>query len=385
MRALILVGGFGTRLRPLTLSRPKPLVEFCNKAVLLHQLEALRQAGVSHVVLAVSYMSDALEAAMREQEQRLGIRISMSHEKEPLGTAGPLALARDLLAEDGEPFFVLNSDVICEFPFAALARFHRQHGGEGSLVVTRVEEPAKYGVVVCEADTGRICRFVEKPRVFVSNKINAGLYIFNPGILQRIQVRARVTGWATLGAVPPAQPCAPSLQLRPTSIEKEIFPAMAQDGQLYAMELQGFWMDIGQPKDFLTGMCMYLQALRAQHPEKLHSGPGVVGNVLVDPSAKIGANCVIGPNVTIGAGVVVEDGVRIKRCTVLEGARIRSHSWLESCIVGWSCSVGQWVRMENVTVLGEDVIVNDELYLNGANVLPHKSIAESVPEPRIIM
>ncbi|XP_068551169.1 mannose-1-phosphate guanyltransferase beta isoform X1 [Anas acuta] len=253
-----------------------------------------------------------------------------------------------------------HSDVICEFPFAALARFHRQHGGEGSLVVTRVEEPAKYGVVVSEADTGRICRFVEKPRVFVSNKINAGLYIFSPGILRRIQ-------------------------LRPTSIEKEIFPAMAQEGQLYAMELQGFWMDIGQPKDFLTGMCMYLQALRAQHPEKLHSGPGVVGNVLVDPSAKIGANCVIGPNVTIGAGVVVEDGVRIKRCTVLEGARIRSHSWLESCIVGWSCSVGQWVRMENVTVLGEDVIVNDELYLNGANVLPHKSITESVPEPRIIM
>ncbi|KAM6126320.1 mannose-1-phosphate guanylyltransferase catalytic subunit beta isoform 1-T1 [Phoenicopterus ruber ruber] len=389
MRALILVGGFGTRLRPLTLSRPKPLVEFCNKALLLHQLEALRQAGVSHVVLAVSYMSEALEAAMREQEQRLGIRITLSHEKEPLGTAGPLALARDLLAEDGEPFFVLNSDVICEFPFAALARFHRQHGGEGSLVVTRVEEPAKYGVVVSEADTGRICRFVEKPRVFVSNKINAGLYIFSPGILQRIQ-------------------------LRPTSIEKEIFPAMAQEGQLYAMELQSFWMDIGQPKDFLTGMCMYLQALRAQHPEKLHSGPGVVGNVLVDPSAKIGANCVIGPNVTIGAGVVVEDGVRIKRCTVLKGARIRSHSWLESCIVGWSCSVGQWVRtrvpprgiraqllpsrllglrpkgwrdvrMENVTVLGEDVIVNDELYLNGANVLPHKSIAESVPEPRIIM
>ncbi|XP_008945294.1 PREDICTED: mannose-1-phosphate guanyltransferase beta, partial [Merops nubicus] len=163
--------------------------------------------------------------------------------------------------------------------------FHRQHGGEGSLMVTRVEEPAKYGVVVSEADTGRICRFVEKPRVFVSNKINAGLYIFSPGILKRIQV------WAG-----------------PTGLGHCVGP--------------GFWMDIGQPKDFLTGMCMYLQALRTQHPEKLHSGPGVVGNVLVDPSAKIGANCVIGPNVTIGAGVVVEDGVRIKRCTVLQGARI---------------------------------------------------------------
>ncbi|XP_014809016.1 PREDICTED: mannose-1-phosphate guanyltransferase beta [Calidris pugnax] len=358
MRALILVGGFGTRLRPLTLSRPKPLVEFCNKAVLLHQLEALRQVGTGGLGRPVGSRDTGTGTGGTWRTWALGspCPCGVTHGR----AAGPLALARDLLAEDGEPFFVLNSDVICEFPFAALAHFHRQHGGEGSLVVTRVEEPAKYGVVVSEADTGRICRFVEKPRVFVSNKINAGLYIFSPGILQRIQ-------------------------LRPTSIEKEIFPAMAQEGQLYAMELQGFWMDIGQPKDFLTGMCMYLQALRAQHPEKLHSGPGVVGNVLVDPSAKIGANCVIGPNVTIGAGVVVEDGVRIKRCTVLKGARIRSHSWLESCIVGWSCSVGQWVRMENVTVLGEDVIVNDELYLNGANVLPHKSIAESVPEPRIIM
>ncbi|XP_053159369.1 mannose-1-phosphate guanyltransferase beta isoform X2 [Hemicordylus capensis] len=360
MKALILVGGYGTRLRPLTLSIPKPLVEFCNKPILLHQVEALVKAGVNHVILAVSYMSELLEKEMKEQEQRLGIRISLSHEKEPLGTAGPLALARDLLTENSEPFFVLNSDVICDFPFTDMMRFHGHHGKEGTIVVTKVEEPSKYGVVVCEADTGRIHRFVEKPQVFVSNRINAGMYILNPSVLERIQ-------------------------LRPTSIEKEIFPVMAEQGQLYAMELQGFWMDIGQPKDFLTGMCMYLQSLRLKQPERLHSGPGFVGNVLVDPTAKIGSNCSIGPNVTIGAGVVVEDGVRIKRCTVLKGSRIRSYSWLESCIVGWSSSVGQWVRMENVTVLGEDVIVNDELYLNGANVLPHKSIAESVPEPRIIM
>ncbi|XP_048348159.1 mannose-1-phosphate guanyltransferase beta [Sphaerodactylus townsendi] len=360
MKALILVGGYGTRLRPLTLSIPKPLVEFCNKPILLHQVEALVKAGVNHVILAVSYMSELLEKEMKEQEQKLNIHISLSHEKEPLGTAGPLALARELLNENSEPFFVLNSDVICDFPFADMVRFHKHHGKEGTIVVTKVEEPSKYGVVVCEADTGRIHRFVEKPQVFVSNKINAGMYIFNPSVLERIQ-------------------------LQPTSIEKEIFPVMAEQGQLYAMELQGFWMDIGQPKDFLTGMCMYLQSLRLKQPERLHSGPGFVGNVLVDPTAKIGANCNIGPNVTIGAGVVIEDGVRIKRCTVLKGSRIRSHSWLESCIVGWSSSVGQWVRMENVTVLGEDVIVNDELYLNGANVLPHKSIAESVPEPRIIM
>uniref|UniRef100_A0A3B4VBX6 mannose-1-phosphate guanylyltransferase n=1 Tax=Seriola dumerili TaxID=41447 RepID=A0A3B4VBX6_SERDU len=366
MKALILVGGYGTRLRPLTLSVPKPLVEFCNKPILLHQVEALVKAGVDHVVLAVSYMSELLEREMRVQEQRnLDWNLNMINKNETLScvcccTAGPLALARELLNVDNEPFFVLNSDVICDFPFKDLLQFHRNHGKEGTIVVTRVEEPSKYGVVVFEAEGGRIHRFVEKPQVFVSNKINAGMYIFNPSMLSRIQ-------------------------LRPTSIEKEIFPVMAEEGHLYAMELQGFWMDIGQPKDFLTGMCMYLQSVRQHAPERLRTGPGFLGNVLVDPTAQIGENCTIGPNVTIGAGVVVEDGVRIKRCTVLKGARVRSHSWLESCIVGWSSSVGQWVRMENVTVLGEDVIVNDELYLNGANVLPHKSINESVPEPRIIM
>uniref|UniRef100_A0A3P9KM91 mannose-1-phosphate guanylyltransferase n=1 Tax=Oryzias latipes TaxID=8090 RepID=A0A3P9KM91_ORYLA len=358
MKALILVGGYGTRLRPLTLSVPKPLVEFCNKPILLHQVEALVKAGVNHVILAVSYMSELLEREMRVQEQRVSDRLTGLHSDTP--TSGPLALARELLNVDDEPFFVLNSDVICDFPFQDLLQFHRNHGKEGTIVVTRVEEPSKYGVVVFEAESGKIHRFVEKPQVFVSNKINAGMYIFNPSMLSRIQ-------------------------LRPTSIEKEIFPVMAEESQLYAMELQGFWMDIGQPKDFLTGMCMYLQSLRQHAPDRLHTGPGFLGNVLVDPSAQIGQNCTIGPNVTIGAGVVVEDGVRIKRCTVLKGSRVRSHSWLESCIVGWSSSVGQWVRMENVTVLGEDVIVNDELYLNGANVLPHKSINESVPEPRIIM
>lgn len=117
MKALILVGGYGTRLRPLTLSKPKPLVEFANKPILLHQIEALVECGVNHVVLAVSYQADQLEQEMQVEAARLGISITFSHEKEPLGTAGPLALSRDILAKDDEPFFVLNSDVICDFPF----------------------------------------------------------------------------------------------------------------------------------------------------------------------------------------------------------------------------------------------------------------------------
>lgn len=360
MKALILVGGYGTRLRPLTLSKPKPLVEFANKPMLLHQIEALVEAGVTQVVLAVSYHAETLEQEMAAEAARLGIKITFAHEKEPLGTAGPLALSRDVLASNNEPFFVLNSDVICNFPFKNMVDFHKSHGKEGTIVVTKVDEPSKYGVVVYDEKSGQIERFVEKPPEFVSNKINAGMYIFSTSILDRIQVR-------------------------PTSIEKEVFPFMASDQQLYSMELKGFWMDVGQPKDFLTGMCLYLDSLRDKQSPDLAKGPCLVGNVIVDPSAKIGANCRIGPNVTIGPDVVIEDGVCIKRCTVLKGARICSHSWLESCIVGWRCRVGRWVRMENVSVLGEDVIVKDEIYINGGKVLPHKSIGNSVPEPQIIM
>jgi mannose-1-phosphate guanylyltransferase len=127
------------------------------------------------------------------------------------------------------------------------------------------------------------------------------------------------------------------------SIEKEVFPCMAKDADLFAYELQGFWMDVGQPKDFITGTTLYLKSVREKNPDMLYSGPGAVGNSLVDPTAVIGANCRIGPNVVIGPGVVIEDGVCVKRCTILRDATIKSHSWLDSCIVGWKCVVGRWV------------------------------------------
>lgn len=305
MRALILVGGYGTRLRPLTLSRPKPLVEFANKPILLHQIEALKAAGVSEVILAVSYRAEQMEAELREETSKLGVNLLFSHETEPLGTAGPLALAKDILMKSSEPFFVLNSDVICDFPFQELEKFHRSHGKEGTIVVTKVEEPSKYGVVLYD-DNGCIQSFIEKPQEFVSNKINAGLYILNPSILSRIE-------------------------LKPTSIEKEVFPFMARDHDLYAFELQGFWMDIGQPKDFLTGMCLYLSSCRQKRPQLLYEGDGIVGNVLIDPSAKIGKGCRIGPNVTIGPDVIIEDGVCIKRCTILKG--IKTHFLTFACVL----------------------------------------------------
>ena len=261
------------------------------------------------------------------------------------------------MGKDESPFFVLNADVTCDYPFKQLAEFHKQHGDEGTIVVTKVEEPSKYGVVVHKpGSVSKIERFVEKPVEFVGNRINAGIYILNPSVLKRIE-------------------------LRPTSIEQETFPAIVKDGQLHSFDLEGFWMDVGQPKDFLSGTCLYLSSLARRNSKLLTpaSEPFVYGgNVLIDPSVKIGKNCRIGPNVTIGPDVVIGDGVRLQRCVLLKNSRVKDHAWVKSTIVGWNSTVGKWARLENVTVLGDDVSIGDEVYVNGGSVLPHKSIKQNV-------
>jgi len=364
MKAIILVGGFGTRLRPLTLTLPKPLVEFGNRPMILHQIEALAAAGVTDIVLAVNYRPEMMTNALKKYEKEYNVKIEYSVETEPLGTAGPLKLAERILGKDDKPFFVLNSDVTCDYPFKQLAAFHAAHGQEGTIIVTKVEEPSKYGVVVhAPGHPSRIDRFVEKPIEFVGNRINAGIYILNPSVLKRIE-------------------------LRPTSIEQETFPAMVNEGQLHSFDLEGFWMDIGQPKDFLAGTCLYLSHLAKQGSKLLTpTSESFVhgGNVMIDASATIGQSCKIGPNVTIGPNVVIGDGVRLQRCVVLAGSKVKEHAWVKSSIVGWNSTVGRWARLENVTVLGDDVTVGDEIYCNGASVLPHKSIKANVESPSIIM
>eukprot|EP00003_Mantamonas_plastica_P001478 TRINITY_DN1103_c0_g2_i1.p1 TRINITY_DN1103_c0_g2~~TRINITY_DN1103_c0_g2_i1.p1 ORF type:complete len:159 (+),score=47.66 TRINITY_DN1103_c0_g2_i1:219-695(+) len=158
---------------------------------------------------------------------------------------------------------------------------------------------------------------------------------------------------------------------------------MAEDGELYCMDLEGYWMDVGQPPDYLKGMRMYLGS--GNEDLTLAEGDNISGNVLIDESAVIGNNCLIGPDVVIGANVVIGDGVRITGSTIMQGAKVGASSIIQDSIVGWESSVGRWVRLEDVCVLGEDVAINDELYITGTRVLPHKSIKDSIKESTIIM
>lgn len=217
MKALILVGGYGTRLRPLTFSKPKPLIEFANKPILWHQVKALVEVGVTEVIMAISYQPECMLDYMKELEAEFSVKITASIEHEPLGTAGPIKLAREKLLSDPsqEDFFVFNSDIICQFPLKKLLEFHRANKAEGTLMVTQVKDPSRYGVILFD-ETGLIKDFIEKPKDFISDKINAGLYLLNKSIIERIPDR-------------------------PTSIEREVFPKAAADKRLYALVLEGIW------------------------------------------------------------------------------------------------------------------------------------------------
>ncbi|KAL8435580.1 hypothetical protein Efla_004823 [Eimeria flavescens] len=431
MKALILVGGYGTRLRPLTLSVPKPLINFCNRSIVEYQVASFKRAGVDHLILAVAHQPDALMEALEGLETKYGLKISCSKEDEPLGTGGPIRLAKSLLLEDDDPapaaaaakeggggggiarsiaeetecFFVCNSDVICSFPLEAMWAFHKQTAAEATILVTKVSDPSKFGVVI-HGEDGKVTRFVEKPETYVGNWINAGVYILNKSCIDRI----------------PLGRC---------SIEKEVFPQLAADGGLFCFHLQGYWADIGQPRDFLEGMSLYLQDLRGQRDGAPHSngspltegpgdsaggvpppaggalnkggppslpgeelrlvslpsqemslveGPNIIGNVLVDPSATIGEGSVLGPNVSVDSGVCIGRGCRLKNCAIMRGVRVSDFAWIDSSILGWQSSVGKWVRVEGLTVVGENVHIEDECLINGAFILPHKTISHSVSE-----
>ena len=175
-----------------------------------------------------------------------------------------------------------------------------QTNAEVTMVLTPVTDPSKYGVVVTNEE-GKALQFIEKPTQFISNKINAGMYLIKTSLLDKIK-------------------------LEPTSLEREVFPRVAGEGGLYTLGIEGFWMDVGQPKDYITGTKLWLDFLAKHHDSRLAIGDNMVGNVMIHPTAVIDPGAKIGPNVVIGEGCTISDGVRIKNATVLAGTKVDKHS-----------------------------------------------------------
>lgn len=331
MKGVILVGGFGTRLQPLTYTQPKPLIPFANKPIIKHQIEALAEAGVTEVILAIGHMQEKIKENLHGYGEQLGIQISYSFEETPMGTAGPLSLLRQKLEEDGDPFFVLNSDVICTFPFKEMVQYHRRHRGDGTILLTKVDTPSKYGVVIADKK-GQVINFVEKPQEFVGDRINAGVYLFTRQILKYIEER-------------------------PMSIEKDVLPRMIKERVVKIFDLKGFWMDIGQPKDYVLGNTLY----HINNPSAQ----------MIDKTARISPSAIIGKNTTIGPNVEIEDGVEIENSIVFEGACIKKNALIADSIIGWGTTVGRWSRIEDYSVLGANVSVQEGIYITRGRIQPN--------------
>lgn len=279
MHAVVLVGGFGTRLRPITYTTPKPLLPVAHVTMVERLVRSLGAGGVTHVVLALGFKPEPFTAAF--PNDRCGdVTMSYAVESEPLDTAGAIGFAARHAGID-DTFVVANGDVMCDLDVAELVRFHRSRGGVGTISLTPVDDPSQFGIVETD-DTGKVLRFVEKPQPAetTSRFASAGTYVFEPEALE-------------------AMPGTHKL-----SIERVVFPEMVRNGQLYAMATDGFWIDAGRPLTYIDANVHYGRIEGR-----------LVESTLVEPSAVI-------VNSVIAHGCVVADGAHVEHSVVLPGGYV---------------------------------------------------------------
>jgi mannose-1-phosphate guanylyltransferase len=352
MQAIVLVGGEGTRLRPLTYGTPKPMVPIMNVPFLARTLERLYEAEIRDVILAAGYMPQSIVDYFGDGSS-LGMKVTYAIEETPLGTAGAL---KNVERHITGPFFVLNGDVLTSLDLRAMRRYHHEKGGFGVLHLIRVADPSPFGCVMHD-ENGRITAFVEKPPKdeAPTNEINAGTYLLAREILEFI----------------PAG--------RAVSIERETFPEVIAAGEaLYAFTTDDYWIDVGRPEQYLAAHRDVLSGAMPLAVEPGISGegsgafrghPGVVppvhaaADVVVDASAKVGPNVVLGRSCSIGAGALVRESVLWDRVSVGAGAII------EEAIVASGVTIGAEARVPRGCVIGHDVTIDPGAVLEpGARV-----------------
>ncbi|MGN6276174.1 MAG: sugar phosphate nucleotidyltransferase [Solirubrobacterales bacterium] len=296
MQAIVLVGGEGTRLRPLTSDTPKPAVTLVDRPFLAYAIEWLGGNGVSEVVLACGFLPDVLMEALGDHEHA-GVKITYAVEPEPLGTAGAIRFAAEALGDRLEDrFLALNGDVLADLDLAALVRAHAECGARATIALHPVEDSSAYGLVRCDED-GTVLEFLEKTGEEAPGEINAGAYVLERSVLDLV----------------PAG--------RAVSIEREVFPRLVGEG-LSALLLDGYWMDIGTPERYLQASWDILERRVETRVEPTAPGSLVAADAEVAADARLGKRVVVSSGCRIGAGAEVGESVLLDRATVGEGARV---------------------------------------------------------------
>lgn len=298
MQAIVLVGGEGTRLRPLTETVPKPALTLVDRPFLAYMIEWLAAHGVSEVVLACGFLPDILRGVLGEEE-RAGVRIRYVTEPEPRGTAGAIRFAAEELGDElGERFLALNGDVLTDLDLSALLAVHEERGARATIGLHPVEDSSAYGLVHSGA-RGSVDAFLEKTGETVPGEVNAGMYVLERSVLELIGAGSKV------------------------SIERDVFPRLVGDG-LYGLPLDGYWMDIGTPQRYLQANWDILEGRVKTRVEPTAPGLLIAAEAEVAPGAAVGPRAVLGPGCRVEAGAEVRDSVLLAGCTVGAEARIRA-------------------------------------------------------------
>ena len=326
MHAVVLVGGFGTRLRPLTYSIPKPLLPVAHTSMLERLMNSLALGGVTHAVLALGFKPEPFRAAF-PNDMCGSVQLSYAVEDTPLDTAGAIGFAART-AGINETFVVANGDVLTDLDIASLISFHRQHGAEGTISLTPVSDPSQYGIVEIDA-SGRVERFVEKPQpgITTSNFASAGTYVLEPSALVRMPGDQKL------------------------SIERVVFPAMVADKSLFAMSTDDYWIDAGRPDTFISANVHVSKRIAKATDAPIH------------PTSTVAATAVILDSV-IGENATVLDGARIEHSVLLPGAHVGQGAVIiDSLVMG---KVGANSQVTNSIIGSTGVVGQNEICNNGS-------------------
>lgn len=343
MKAIIIAGGLGTRLRPLTYNRPKPVMPVANKPFVLHQMELLKKYGIKEIILNLHYLSDSIKLIFGDGTD-FGIKIDYSIEKTPLGTAGAVKNAEEYFLNE-DLLVVFNGDVLTDINISEIINFHKKNNALATITLTRVEDPTPYGLVLTDA-SGRVLKFLEKPswEHVSDNTINAGTYILDPKIFKDVPKNSIV------------------------SFERDLYPRLLAEGKrIFGFISDSYWVDIGSPQKYLKAHrdIMTEEVIVNINGEKKSNNIWIDENSKISEHSKLHGPLILGKNVqiysdskinpftVIGDSVKVSEGASIENSVLLRNSIIGKDVKLHSCIIGENCII------EDYAEIGEGVVLAD--------------------------
>ena len=349
--AVVLVGGQGTRLRPLTDRTRKDMLPLVDRPLLAYTFEHLARYGVERGIVSCGYLPDQIGAAFGEEYG--GLTLEYAVEPEPLGTGGAIGFAARELESS---FFALNGDSLREADLAELVRFHRSTGAKATILLTPVSDPSRYGLVRIAAD-GRVESFLEKPRPedIDTDLINAGLYVLEPEVLELVP------------------------EGRAVSIEREVFPRLAEAGSVFGVALPGYWLDVGTPESYLqahrdvlertftteVGEALGSDFTLIDRSAEVHPGARLVPPVYVGPGAVVEARARVGSLAVVGEGTRLGEGAIVENAVVGARATVGAGSVVVGSVVGDAAELGDGCEVRNLGVIGPGAV------LGAGNELDH--------------